>query len=160
MKRALSAVALVAVLAAPAAAQTRSDADDVGGRLDLRRVTRTFTNGPTAPPIVHFQATMYDRWTIEGCRRARACDVRFVVDSRAGGAPDFALLWHSQRCELFEYRREEVVGVGDGAKYRRSAFCSIEKRALEADARPMRWRVGTMWGAALVADGAPDRGWF
>ena len=156
----VAAAALTVVLAAPAAAQTRNDPDDVGGRLDLRRVTRTFTNGPAAPPMVHFQATTYDGWTAEECRRAKACDVRFVIDSRAGGGPDFALLWRSRRCDLFDYRRGTVVDRGDGAKFRRSVFCSIEKRVLDADPRPMRWRVGTTWGAALVTDGAPDRGWF
>jgi hypothetical protein len=156
-------VGLVVLLAAaPAAAETHDDANDVPGRLDLRQVTRTFTNGPAAPPFVHLQATTYPRWTLRQCQRADACSFTFAFDSRQGPGADVIALWDvgAQRrpeCTVLNLRTQKQVATGDAAKFRHSAFCSFPKRVLKLD-KPVRWRVHSLWGN--VDDAAPDSGWF
>jgi hypothetical protein len=151
------------LLATPALAATHDDPDDTTGRLDLRQVTRTFTNGPSAPPFVHMQASTYDRWTLRQCRDAEggACSFTFVFDSRKGPGTDFVAVWHAREdgpeCGVFNVRTNRLVAEGVAAKYVRSAFCSFEKRILHAT-RPVRWSVRSFW--EFIDDAAPDRGWF
>jgi hypothetical protein len=150
-----------APLAPPAAAATHDDPDDVVGRLDLRRVTRTFTNGPAAPPFVHMQAETYDRWTLRQCRRADACSFTFAFDTRRGPGTDVIAAWDADpsgpSCAVFGTRTGRKLGEGDAAKFRHSAFCSFHKALLGAEGR-VRWRVRSLWG--VVDDAAPDAGWF
>ncbi|MDP9242643.1 MAG: hypothetical protein M3O84_05645 [Actinomycetota bacterium] len=152
-------VALVWILAtmAPAVAATHSDPDDVSGRLDIRQVTRTFTNGPAAPPMIHLQATTYDAWTLEQCARDDSCSFTFAVNA-------LRVYWAVHRgprgkirqtCLIF--RNETVIAKGVSTKDRRSVFCSFEKRLLRGDG-PVRWRVQSFWTETL--DKAPDTGWY
>lgn len=163
MRRVLAGAILSVLLTTPALAATQDDPDDTAGRLDLRQVTRTFTNGPSAPPFVHMQASTYDRWTLRQCRHAEggACSFTFVFDSRKGPGTDFVAVWHAREdgpeCGVFNVRTQRRVADGDAAKYRRSAFCSFRKRLLEAT-HPVRWYVRSFW--EFVDDAAPDRGWF
>jgi hypothetical protein len=151
------------LLATPALAATHDDPDDTTGRLDLRQVTRTFTNGPSAPPFVHMQASTYDRWTLRQCRDAEggACSFTFVFDSRKGPGTDFVAVWHAREdgpeCGVFNVRTNRLVAEGVAAKYGRSAFCSFEKRILHAT-HPVRWSVRSFW--EFIDDAAPDRAWF
>jgi hypothetical protein len=163
MRRVLAGAILSVLLATPALAATHDDPDDTAGRLDLRRVTRTFTNGPSAPPFMHIQASTYDRWTLRQCRHAEggACSFTFVFDSRKGPGTDFVAVWHAREdgpaCGVFNVRTNRLVAEGAAAKYRRSAFCSFEKRLLRAT-HPVRWYVRSFW--EFIDDAAPDRGWF
>lgn len=163
MRRVLAGAILSVLLATPALAATHDDPDDTTGRLDLRQVTRTFTNGPSAPPLVHMQASTYDRWTLRQCRRAEggACSFTFVFDSRKGPGTDFVAVWHARQdgpeCGVFNVLTQRLVAEGTAAKYRRSAFCSFEKRLLKAT-HPVRWYVRSFW--EFIDDAAPDRGWF
>lgn len=159
---ALVPLAALLVLRAPSAgAATRDDPDDVAGRLDIRQATRTYTNGPAAPPFVHLQAETYDRWTVRQCRRADACSFTFAFDSRRGPGADVIAAWDvdpgGPSCVVFGARTGRRLGEGDAAKFRRSAFCSFPKRLLRADG-PVRWRVGSLWG--VIEDAAPDAGWY
>jgi len=165
-------VAVLAVTISTALAATRNDPDDVGGRLDLKQVTRTYSNGPSTPPIVHLQATTFDGWTLEKCWR-RDCVLVFYFDSRQAGGTDRVAYWTVERrgpgrfeplCDVFSYRRDgrtERLAVGDAAKFRRSAFCSFRKAVLDAERR-VRWRVLSVWraGDGLIEDRAPDSGWY
>ena len=83
MKRAIGAlgVAMALAVATPAFAVTNTAPDDVPGKLDIAQVTRTFTNGPDAPPMVHLQATTYDPWTLEQCHNADACSFTFELNA-------------------------------------------------------------------------------
>jgi hypothetical protein len=161
MKTAAVAVAICLLFASPAVAATHDDPDDVAGRLDLRQVTRTFSNGPSAPPMVHLQATTFDRWTLDQCRRADACSFAFELDSRAGPGADVLAFWDvdpdGPSCVVFNARTGNVLTAGDASKFRRSAFCSFPKRLLRAD-KPVRWRVSSLWGT--TEDAAPDQGWY
>jgi hypothetical protein len=152
-----AAVAIAAVLGAggPAAAATRVDPDDVPGRLDIAEVSRTFTNGPAAPPMVHLSATTYDRWKLRQCDRVDACSFTFEVN-----ALDVYWATHRgrtgrlrERCLVL--RGQEVVAHGVSTKLHRSVFCSFRKLLLHAD-RPVRWRVRSLWGTTV--DAAPDAG--
>jgi hypothetical protein len=149
------ALAVMLCVAGPASAATHVDPDDVPGRLDVADVARTFTNGPAAPPMVHLQATTYDRWKLRQCARADACSFTFELN-----ALDVYWATHRDRggrlrqtCLVL--RRERVVGRGVSTKLRRSVFCSFRKRLLHADG-PVRWRVGSLWGTTV--DSAPDAG--
>jgi hypothetical protein len=156
-------VALVSLLlAAPATAATRDDAEDVEGRLDLRQVTRTFSDGPSAPPLVHFQATTYDRWTLHQCQRVDSCSFVLVLDSRRGPDADVIAFWDVDRhrrpsCNAYNARTGRFLAAGEASKFRRSAFCSFPTLVLRRD-KPVRWRVQSLWG--LIVDAAPDHGWF
>ena len=160
MRRILCGVLLPLLLAVPASAGTRHDPDDVQGKLDLEQVTRTFTHGPSSPPMIHLQATTYGRWTLRQCRRADACSFTFELDSRRGPGVDVVVFWDVDRsqpsCTVYN-RASRLLAVGDAAKFRRSAFCSFRKRLLEQDKR-VRWRVHSQWG--VIVDNAPDEGWF
>jgi hypothetical protein len=150
------------LIAAPATAATRDDPDDVAGRLDLRRVTRTFSNGPSAPPLVHFQATTYGEWTLRACQRVDSCSFVFGLDSRRGPSEDVLAFWDVDRhrrpsCNAYNARTGGFLAAGDAAKFRRSAFCSFPTLVLRRD-KPVRWRVQSLWG--LIVDDAPDQGWF
>jgi hypothetical protein len=160
------AVAVLALVAQPAAAATHDDPDDVGGRLDLRQVTRTFSNRPESPPLVHLQSTMYDRWTKNQCWHAEGCTPYWVFDSRQGGGTDVLVVWNIERrsgrrlvpvCEAYNYRTGRRLDGGDADKFRRSAFCTFRKSVLRADKR-VRWRALTSW--ELFTDRAPDSGWY
>jgi hypothetical protein len=155
-------VAALALSASPAAAATRDDPDDVGGKLDLRQVTRTFSNGPSAPPLVHLQATTYDGWSLRECAQVDACSIVVELDARRGPAADVAVFWdvderRQPSCTVHNARTGRLLASGDASKFRRSAFCSFPKRVLEGD-KPVRWRFHSLWG--LIVDHAPDRGWF
>ena len=156
MKRSILAlgVAMAIAMATPASAVTHSDPDDVPGSLDIAQVTRSFTNGPDAPPMVHLQATTYDGWTLEECHTADACsftfelnalDVYWAVHARPNGGV-------RQTCLIF--RNETVIAHGVSTKFRHSVFCSFRKRLLHRT--PVRWRVLSLWGDNL--DQAPDSG--
>ncbi len=157
------ATALVSLLiSTPAAAATRDDADDVEGRLDLRQVTRTFSNAPSAAPRVHFQATTYGRWTLRACQRVDSCSFVFGLDSRRGPNEDVLAFWDVDRhrqpsCNAYNARTGRFLAAGEAEKFRRSAFCSFPSIVLRRD-KPVRWRVQSLWG--LIVDNAPDRGWF
>ena len=163
MRRLLAGAILSVLLAIPALAVTRDDPDDTAGRLDLRQVSRTFTNGPSAPALVHMQAATYDRWTLRQCRHAEggACSFTFAFDSRKGPGTDFVAVWHARgdgpECGVFNIRTERRLAEGDAAKYHRSAFCSFEKGLLHAS-HAVRWQVRSFW--EFIDDAAPDRGWF
>ncbi len=163
MRSLLAGAILSVLLATPALAATRDDPDDTAGRLDIRQVSRTFTNGPSAPAFVHMQASTYDRWTLRQCRHAEggACSFTFVFDSRKGPGTDFVAVWHAREggpeCGVFNVRTDRRVADGDAAKYRRLAFCSFEKRLLRTT-HPVRWYVRSFW--EFIDDVAPDRGWF
>jgi hypothetical protein len=163
MRRVVAGAVLSMLLASPAVAATHDDPDDAAGRLDLRQVTRTYTNEPSAPARVYLQATTYDRWTLRQCRRAEgeACSFTFAFDSRKGPGTDFVAVWHARRsgpeCGVFNVRSGRRVGDGVARKFRRSAFCAFERRLLGAT-RPVRWHVRSFW--EFVEDAAPDRGWF
>jgi hypothetical protein len=161
MKRAICGAVLCLLFATPAWAATQDDPDDVSGRLDLRQVTRTFSNSPSAPPMVHLQATTFDRWTLDQCRRADACSFAFELDSRGGPGADVLAFWDvdpdGPSCVVFNARTGNVLTAGDAEKFRRSAFCSFPKRLLQQD-KPVRWRVSSVWGT--VQDNAPDQGWY
>lgn len=163
MRRVIAGSILSLLLASPALAATRGDPDDTAGRLDIRQVTRTFTNGPAAPAFVHMQASSYDRWTLRQCRHAEggACSFTFAFDSRKGPATDFVAVWHARvngpECGVFNVRTDRGVAEGDASKYRRSAFCSFHKRLLRPT-HPVRWHVRSFW--EFLDDAAPDRGWF
>lgn len=158
-----SVAALASLLTiSPAAAANRDDADDVEGRLDLRQVSRTFSNGPSAPPLVHFQATTFGRWTLRACQRVDSCSFVLGLDSRAGPREDVVAFWDVDRhrqpsCNAYNARTGRFLAAGDAAKFRRSAFCSFPQLVLRRD-KPLRWRVQSLWG--LIVDNAPDRGWF
>jgi hypothetical protein len=156
----------ILTLATPAGAATHDDPDDVRGRLDLRQVTRTFSNAPSAPPLVHLQSTTYDGWTLRECWRAEGCTPYWFFDSRRGGGVDVAAFWNVERrrsgrfepfCEVFNYRTGRRLAVGDASKFRRSAFCEFPKAVLKADKR-IRWRALSSWEE--FTDTAPDRGWY
>lgn len=157
MKRVMAGAIVSLLLVSPATAATQGDPDDVPGRLDIRQVTRTFTNGPNAPPMVHLQATTYDRWKLKQCARVDACSFTFEVNaldaywsvhrSRTGKL--------RQTCLILRGTRELAKGVS--TKYRRSVFCSFAKRLLQGDG-PVRWRVSSLWGTTV--DSAPDVGWY
>ena len=156
------AVVVSLLIATPALAATRDDPDDVDGRLDLRRVTRTFSNGATAPPLVHFQATTYGRWTLRQCQRVDSCSFVFLVDSRRGPDADVLAFWDVDRhrrpsCNAYNARTGRFLAAGEATKFRRSAFCSFPAVVLRRD-KPVRWRVQSLWG--LIVDAAPDHGWF
>ena len=156
------AVVVSLLLATPATAATRDDADDVEGRLDLRQVTRTFSNGPSAPPLVHFQATTYDRWTLRQCQRVDSCSFIFGLDSRLDTDEDVLAFWDVDRhrrpsCNAYNARTGRFLAAGEATKFRRSAFCSFPALVLRRD-KPVRWRVQSLWG--LIVDSAPDHGWF
>jgi hypothetical protein len=147
-------VAVAFVITTPAFAVTRDDPDDVAGKLDIAQVTRTYTNGPDAPPMVHLQATTYDRWTLDECHAADACSFTFELN-----ALDVYWAVHAgphggirQSCLIF--RNEAVIAQGVSTKYRRSVFCSFRKALLHGV--PVRWRVLSLWGNTL--DKAPDSG--
>jgi hypothetical protein len=150
------------LLAAPAAAATRDDADDVEGRLDLRQVSRTFSDGPSAPALVHFQATTYDRWKLRQCQRGDSCSFVLLLDSRRGPDADVIAFWDVDRhrrpsCNAYNARTGRFLAAGEAQKFRRSAFCSFPTLVLRRD-KPVRWRVQSLWG--LIVDAAPDHGWF
>ena len=163
MRRVLAGAILSVLLATPALAATHDDPDDVAGRLDIRQATRTFTNGPSAPPIVHMQVSTYDRWTLRQCRHAEggACSFTFAFDSREGPATDYVGVGHTREagrvCGVLNIRTDRRVADGVAAMYRRSAFCSFEKRLLRAT-HPVRWYVRSFW--EFIDDAAPDRGWL
>ena len=149
-------VATALAVATPALAVTHADPDDVSGMLDIARVSRTFTNGPSAPPMVHLQATTYDPWTLVECHAADACsftwelnalDVYWAVHAGPSGGV-------RQTCLIF--RNEAVVAHGVSTKDHRSVFCSFPKALLRGT--PVRWRVLSLWGDTL--DRAPDSGRF
>jgi hypothetical protein len=157
MRRVVGAlgIAIVLCVATPALAATHVDPDEVPGKLDIQQVTRTYTNGPDAPPMVHLQATTYDPWTLEECHDSDACsftfelnalDVFWAVHATSGG--DLR-----QTCLIF--RNAEVVAHGVSTKVHRSVFCSFRKNLL-ARTSPVRWRVSSLWGETL--DRAPDSG--
>ena len=157
-----TAAVLVLLLAAPATAATRDDADDVEGRLDLRQVSRTFSDGPSAPPLVHFQATTYDRWTLPQCQRVDSCSFVLILDSRRGPDADVIAFWDVDRhrrpsCNAYNARTGRFLAAGEASKFRRSAFCSFPTPVLRRD-KPVRWSVQSLWG--LIVDAAPDHGWF
>ena len=157
-----AAVLVSLLLAAPATAANRDDADDVEGRLDLRQVSRTFSDGPSAPPLVHFQATSYDRWTLRQCQRADSCSFVFELDSRRGLKADVFAFWDVDRhrrpsCNAYNARTGQFLAAGEASKFRRSAFCSFPTLVLRRD-KPVRWRVHSLWG--LVVDAAPSHRWF
>ncbi len=157
-----AAVLASLLLAAPATAATRDDADDVEGRLDLRQVSRTFSDGPSAPPLVHFQATTYDRWTLRQCQRVDSCSFVLELDSRRGPKADVFAFWDVDRhrrpsCNAYNARTGRFLAAGEASKFRRSAFCSFPTLVLRRD-KPVRWRVHSLWG--LIVDAAPDHGWF
>jgi hypothetical protein len=150
------------LIATPAVAATRDDADDVDGRLDLRQVTRTFSNGPSAPPLVHFQATTHGRWKLRACQRVDSCSFGFGLDSRRGPREDVIAFWDVDRhrqpsCNAYNARTGRFLAGGEAAKFRRSAFCSFPSLVLRRD-KPVRWRVQSLWD--LIVDNAPDQGWF
>jgi len=162
----------VAFATPTALAATHDDPDDVDGGIDLQQVTRTYSNGPFAPPMVHLQATTYDRWTLAKCWR-RDCRIVFFFDSRQAGGTDRVVSWKVERrrpgrfepsCGVFDYRygeRSGRLGTGDAAKFRRSAFCSFRKALLDAERR-VRWRVRSVWKGAQgsARDRSPDNGWY
>jgi hypothetical protein len=158
----IAAVLVSLLFAAPATAATRDDADDVEGRLDLRQVSRTFSDGPSAPPLVHVQATTYDRWTLRQCQRGDSCSFVLVLDSRRGADADVIAFWDVDRhrrpsCNAYNARTGRFLAAGEASKFRRSAFCSFPTLVLRRD-KPVRWGVQSLWG--LVVDAAPDHGWF
>jgi len=163
VRRTIGIAILVSTLsiAVPASAVSQVDPDDVPGRLDIHRVTRTFTDGPAAPPMVHMQAATYDRWTARQCRRADACSFTFAFDTRKGPATDVIAVWDvdptGPSCVVFGARTHRKLGDGVAAKDRRSGFCSFRKRLLGVE-RAVRWRVRSLWG--VIDDAAPDAGWF
>ena len=157
-----AAVLASLLLTAPATAATRDDTDDVEGRLDLRQVSRTFSDGPSAPPLVHFQATTYDRWTLRQCQRVDSCSFVLVLDSRRGPDADVIAFWDVDRhrrpsCNAYNARIGRFLAAGEASKFRRSAFCSFPTLVLRRD-KPVRWRVHSLWG--LIVDASPDHGWF
>jgi hypothetical protein len=168
MRKVICVVAALLVLAGPdALAATRDDPDDVGGKLDLRQVTRTYSNTPSRQPMVHLQVTTYDGWTLRRCFRAEGCTIVWYFDSKQGGGIDRAAYWVVGRdrntgrfephCWVFNYRTSDRVAVGNASKFRHSAFCSFEKAVLDAE-RLVRWRVVTSY--EVHTDRAPDIGWY
>ncbi|MFL5766747.1 MAG: hypothetical protein ACJ758_02750 [Actinomycetota bacterium] len=156
MKRAIGVlgVAMAVAVATPAFAVTNTDPDDVPGPLDMAQVSRTFTNGPDAPPMVHLQVTTYDPWTLAECNDADACSFTFELN-----ALDVNWATHAgpgsgirQTCLIF--RNETVIAHGVSTKYHRSVFCSFRKELLRGT--PVRWRVLSLWGTTV--DKAPDSG--
>jgi hypothetical protein len=157
MKRAICALgaAMVFCVAAPASASTHSDPDDVPGSLDIQQVTRTYTNGPDAPPMVHLQVTTYDPWTLEECHAADACSFTFQLNALDVFWAVHANANDELRQTCLVLRGEVVVAHGVSTKYRHSVFCSFPKRLLNRK-NHVRWRVSSLWGETL--DRAPDTG--
>lgn len=157
-------ILLLGLIALPidAMAATRDDPNDVRGRLDLRQVSRTSSRPEGAPALIHLQATTYGRWSLRTCERIDACSFSFGFDSRRGPGVDVYAAWNvdperAPSCTIRNARTQRVLAVGTASKFRRSAFCSFERRILEGDGS-VRWRVGSSWEATL--DRAPDVGWF
>jgi hypothetical protein len=158
VRRALGSliIGVCVLIALPASAATRDDPDDVPGSLDLKQVSRTFSNGPSTPPMVHFQATTYDSWRLRECANADACSIAFEINA-------LDAFWSAHResgetrqsCRIF--RHDQLIATGVSTKFRHSVFCSFEKRLLRK-AGPVDWRVSSLWGVTL--DRAPDSGWY
>jgi hypothetical protein len=155
----------VAIVASPAAAVVRTDSDDVPGLLDLAEVERSFTNGQSAPRMVHVRAKTYERWTLKACAKADGCSFDFQFDVRRGRRSDVDAFWDTRTkrsgrvvSECRVYERHDLLGVGAASKYHRNVFCSFPRRWLQPERKKRRWRAMSMWGTTL--DRAPDRGWY